>query len=675
MNSPRPENRTSEGGGRGGEDGGASRVSRASARERYSSRNSMGMNSLEEGAALDTGSLEAGVVGERVSLTEGSISRPKSPQPPRPPSPRPTPPTTRRLLAAGGEPPASTRLTDVNQLGVKQVGRTGKLKMVDRSSLAPMAVSTTLAKKALKEASPRATLPASATGSKPTEVAAGSSRRGATDESDDSAATIPPEGGGGRNSSSPKLYSWTSPGPDTTDEDAKSSKPSAATTTVPTTPSSASSVASSSTVTLDGPQPTSSSNAPSASHSNPPAAMPAATADDVPLASTPAPAKPKAAPDTVPDDGQPQAATAPATEEASLAFPARRPSANLSPPKPPAAAPTASSAPAERLASADLSDMPSQATPSSAAAAPAQQVPAPITTEAQIGSEQTELSGTGAPSVAEAFGSFFGNLFGRDATSEVSAPTTAGDTSAAAEKALAPSNSLAPMVASASTLSMPPVAAPTPALVSTQLFVAGASSGAVARSTSELWPAPAEQAAATGDSSTRQQRLPSRHGSKKAVADEPKLALDSRTSGDGSFNEGKASDRQGSSRQASYRRAANAAASRISSTMNSVFGGSSHRSSGTRRSMSDSGSFADAATTRASLDEILTFRGTIKSRTPEKSSMRAMREDPEVTYNPTCLEMYLNDDEFSKVFGMSKDGFYKLRQWKQREMKKKAGLF
>ena len=55
--------------------------------------------------------------------------------------------------------------------------------------------------------------------------------------------------------------------------------------------------------------------------------------------------------------------------------------------------------------------------------------------------------------------------------------------------------------------------------------------------------------------------------------------------------------------------------------------------------------------------------------------MRAMREDPEVTYNPTCLEMYLNDDEFSKVFGMSKDGFYKLRQWKQREMKKKAGLF
>ena len=114
-----------------------------------------------------------------------------------------------------------------------------------------------------------------------------------------------------------------------------------------------------------------------------------------------------------------------------------RPSANLSPPKPPAAAPTASSAPAERLASADSSDMPSQAAPSSAAAAPAQQVPAPITTEAQIGSEQTELSGTGAPSVAEAFGSFFGNLFGRDATSEVSAPTTAGDTSAAAEKARA----------------------------------------------------------------------------------------------------------------------------------------------------------------------------------------------------------------------------------------------
>ena len=64
--------------------------------------------------------------------------------------------------------------------------------MVDRSSLAPMAVSTT-GQEGTKEASPRATLPASATGSKPTEVAAGSSRRGATDES--APVPLPPEGG------------------------------------------------------------------------------------------------------------------------------------------------------------------------------------------------------------------------------------------------------------------------------------------------------------------------------------------------------------------------------------------------------------------------------------------------------------------------------------------------
>ena len=43
--------------------------------------------------------------------------------------------------------------------------------------------------------------------------------------------------------------------------------------------------------------------------------------------------------------------------------------------------------------------------------------------------------------------------------------------------------------------------------------------------------------------------------------------------------------------------------------------------------------------------------------------------------NPTCLEMYLADSEFEEVFGMTKDAFYALRQWKQRELKKKHGLF
>lgn len=119
--------------------------------------------------------------------------------------------------------------------------------------------------------------------------------------------------------------------------------------------------------------------------------------------------------------------------------------------------------------------------------------------------------------------------------------------------------------------------------------------------------------------------------------------------------------------------------------MGSVFGSTSNRNGGASSRSSrnkapdptggSEGGFADAATTRATYDEILTFRGTIKTRTPEKVTMTALREDPEITYNPTCLEMYLPDDEFHKVFGMAKDDFYRLRQWKQRELKKKAGLF
>jgi hypothetical protein len=43
--------------------------------------------------------------------------------------------------------------------------------------------------------------------------------------------------------------------------------------------------------------------------------------------------------------------------------------------------------------------------------------------------------------------------------------------------------------------------------------------------------------------------------------------------------------------------------------------------------------------------------------------------------NPTCLELYLSDAEFQDTFGMGKEAFYGLKQWKQRQLKKQAGIF
>ena len=43
--------------------------------------------------------------------------------------------------------------------------------------------------------------------------------------------------------------------------------------------------------------------------------------------------------------------------------------------------------------------------------------------------------------------------------------------------------------------------------------------------------------------------------------------------------------------------------------------------------------------------------------------------------NPVCKELYLHDSDFLKIFGMDKDAFWKQPHWKQREAKKKAGLF
>ena len=43
--------------------------------------------------------------------------------------------------------------------------------------------------------------------------------------------------------------------------------------------------------------------------------------------------------------------------------------------------------------------------------------------------------------------------------------------------------------------------------------------------------------------------------------------------------------------------------------------------------------------------------------------------------NPTCKELYLVDDEFTRLFGMAKNEFYALRQWQQRDMKQRLQLF
>ena len=43
--------------------------------------------------------------------------------------------------------------------------------------------------------------------------------------------------------------------------------------------------------------------------------------------------------------------------------------------------------------------------------------------------------------------------------------------------------------------------------------------------------------------------------------------------------------------------------------------------------------------------------------------------------NPTCKELYLPDAEFVELFGMNQTEFYSLKQWQQRDLKQRTGLF
>jgi len=58
-----------------------------------------------------------------------------------------------------------------------------------------------------------------------------------------------------------------------------------------------------------------------------------------------------------------------------------------------------------------------------------------------------------------------------------------------------------------------------------------------------------------------------------------------------------------------------------------------------------------------------------------KALLFDVAEQEALHLNPTCLEMYLPDDEFEELFGMRKEAFYELKQWKQRELKKTYKLF
>lgn len=43
--------------------------------------------------------------------------------------------------------------------------------------------------------------------------------------------------------------------------------------------------------------------------------------------------------------------------------------------------------------------------------------------------------------------------------------------------------------------------------------------------------------------------------------------------------------------------------------------------------------------------------------------------------DPTMLEKYLSPIHFAQMFGLAKEDFYKLPQWKQTNLKKSSGLF
>ena len=65
--------------------------------------------------------------------------------------------------------------------------------------------------------------------------------------------------------------------------------------------------------------------------------------------------------------------------------------------------------------------------------------------------------------------------------------------------------------------------------------------------------------------------------------------------------------------------------------------------------------FANARTVRMSYEEMLTRQA--------------------AGVNPVCREIYLHDADFKAIFGMDKPQFYALRPWRQKDLKRRVGLF
>jgi len=59
---------------------------------------------------------------------------------------------------------------------------------------------------------------------------------------------------------------------------------------------------------------------------------------------------------------------------------------------------------------------------------------------------------------------------------------------------------------------------------------------------------------------------------------------------------------------------------------------------------------------------------------PKKYTLERLRQKP-----PECdagkLEIYLTNEQFERIFKMTKEKFYTFGEWKQQELKKKLGLF
>ena len=64
--------------------------------------------------------------------------------------------------------------------------------------------------------------------------------------------------------------------------------------------------------------------------------------------------------------------------------------------------------------------------------------------------------------------------------------------------------------------------------------------------------------------------------------------------------------------------------------------------------------FADPQTKRFSYEHIATSRDAL---------------------NPVCKELYLTEEDFKRILGIEKVAFYSMPLWKQRELKKRVGLF